>query len=143
MSIKEGDGEKVEEMRGREKLVRTPQQVFVFLLYLSSHVFVFVSGWCICICIILVYLYLYQVGVFVFVLSPKSSSQPLCSQGNNKGLGCCGGLASFLAWIWEDFKMRHLVTACIQINVSKYQNINICKHIQIPNKPLSKYLGRI
>ena len=68
MSIKEGDGEKVEEMRGREKLVRTPQQVFVFLLYLSSHVFVFVSGWCICICIILVYLYLYQVGEFVFVL---------------------------------------------------------------------------
>merc|ERR1719367_751027 len=30
-------------------------------------------------------------------------------QGNNKGLGCCGGLASFLAWIWADFKMRHLV----------------------------------
>ena len=95
-----------------------------------------------CICLAM-YLYLYQVGVFVFVLSPKSSSQPLCSQGNNKGLGCCGGLASFLAWIWEDFKMRHLVTACIQINVSKYQNINICKHIQIPSKQLSKYLGRI
>ena len=31
------------------------------------------------------------------------------AQGNNKGLGCCGGLASFVAWIWADFKMRHLV----------------------------------
>ena len=34
VSIKEGDEEKVDEMRGREKLVRTPQQVkVVFLLY--------------------------------------------------------------------------------------------------------------
>ena len=36
VSIKEGEEEKVEEMRGREKLVRTPQQVFVL--------------WCFCIC---------------------------------------------------------------------------------------------
>ena len=51
VSIKEGDDEKAEEMRGREKLVRTPQQVFVFF-------------YCIC---MLMYLYLYDVDAFVFL----------------------------------------------------------------------------
>ena len=31
------------------------------------------------------------------------------SKAGRAGLGCCGGLASLLAWILEDFKMRHLV----------------------------------
>ena len=37
VSIKEGEEEKVEEMRGREKLVRTPQQVFVLSCFCISH----------------------------------------------------------------------------------------------------------
>ena len=61
VSIKEGEEEKVEEMRGREKLVRTPQQVFVL--------------WCFCICSVLicflVLLYLFRnhlfLGASVFV----------------------------------------------------------------------------
>ena len=40
VSIKEGEEEKAEEMRGREKLVRTPQQVFVLC--------------CFCICSVLI-----------------------------------------------------------------------------------------
>ena len=38
-----------------------------------------------------------------------SSPQPR----STGGLGCCGGLASFLAWIWADFKMPHLI--CIKL----------------------------
>ena len=55
VSIKEGEEEKVEEMRGREKLVRTPQQVFVLC--------------CFCICSVitcfLVLLYLFRTHLFL------------------------------------------------------------------------------
>ena len=38
VSIKEGDEEKVDEMRGREKLVRTPQQVIVVFLFYFFYI---------------------------------------------------------------------------------------------------------
>ena len=36
-------------------------------------------------------------------------SEKLVTTQNNKGLGCCGGVASLLSWIFGDFRMRHLV----------------------------------
>ena len=37
-----------------------------------------------------------------------SGSDKLVKQ-NSKGMGCCGGAASLLSWIFGDFRMRHLI----------------------------------
>ena len=99
-----------------QKLVKTLQPVVVLVLYL--HIDVFLENNASIIIII--------IGIIIII--------ELYFQGNNKGLGCCGGLASFLAWIWADFKMRHLVVPY----VSKYPNIYKSKYPAIQVYKYSK-----
>ena len=74
VSIKEGDEEKVDEMRGREKLVRTPQQVIVVFLFYFFYI------------CMLVYLYLGCISMaFVFLLNSIVVLIPIC-RGTTKGL---------------------------------------------------------
>ena len=60
-----------------------------------------------------------------------------------QGFGCIGGLMSILGWIFEDFRMRHLI--CIKL-VFLFQSASMTvlyPYINLHMKSLGLFLARL